>query len=182
MAGEEAARVLDAEVALDRGLEQVAERRGQRDREAEDERLAGRHDVLLVEREERDGDRGDACPPTKPSHDFPGEIAGAIRCRPIARPTKNARGVVGEHREQHREDQQAPVVRDRRAGASGSASPPPTHADAEQRHGEPGDGVLARARDEEHEQRGGTASQRIPASSHVVPPSCGAEEREERPT
>ena len=29
-------------------------------------------------------------PPTKPSHDFPGEITGAIRCLPIARPTKNA--------------------------------------------------------------------------------------------
>ena len=89
MACQDPARVLDAEVALDRRLEQVAERRGERDRGAERERLEivrkpwsyiAKNATAIAA----------SVPPTKPSHDFPGEIVGAILWRPIVRPTKYA--------------------------------------------------------------------------------------------
>ena len=54
MGRQETPAVLDLHVALERGLEQVPERRGDRDHEAENDRFPDRQVVLLVE-----GDEGD---------------------------------------------------------------------------------------------------------------------------
>ena len=84
--------VLDAQIALEHRLEEVAERSGQRDGDAEEERLADREERLavLVERRRRRRGSRPAVPKTKPSHVLPGEIAGASLCRPSARPPKYA--------------------------------------------------------------------------------------------
>ena len=79
--------VLDAEVALDRRLEQIAERRRERDGGAERERLEIVRKPWSYMAKKATAIAA-IVPPTNPSHDFPGEILGAILCRPIVRPTK----------------------------------------------------------------------------------------------
>src|SRR5205814_308226 len=54
---EEVAAVLDAGVALEERLEEVSDRRGECEHDPEDDRLADREEVLLVESDERDEDR-----------------------------------------------------------------------------------------------------------------------------
>src|SRR4051812_37261837 len=54
---QEATRVLHLRIALQGGLEEVAERCGDRDHGSQDERLRDRQEALLVERDERHGDR-----------------------------------------------------------------------------------------------------------------------------
>ena len=52
MARQQAPRVLDVHVPLERGLEQIAGGRGDREHDAERQRLPDREEVLLVERDE----------------------------------------------------------------------------------------------------------------------------------
>ena len=71
-------------------------------------------------------------PPTKPSHDFPGEIVGAILCRPD-RTADEVRGrVVREDRDQHGEDDE-PAVSGMSRSSIDDAEAAPDPDDAEQR-------------------------------------------------
>ena len=85
--GQQAAHVLDAEVALDHRLAEVAEGGGDHDGQAEQQRPATR---LAVEQQSAAATAPptaqNSADPAKPSQDFFGLTVGAIGCLPNSTP------------------------------------------------------------------------------------------------
>ena len=86
VAAEQRARVLHLHVPLEHRLEQVAERRRDREHGAEHDRLGDREEVLLVERDEGDEDRRGRAERRSPPTSCPARRVGAMRWRPSSRP------------------------------------------------------------------------------------------------
>ena len=131
MAGEERARVLDAQVALDEGLEQVAEGTCQRDEQPEHEAVDRPDDVLPVQHPPHH-DRADHHAGDEPLDG----LAGRDRRRQLAPPDQAAdrvgADVGGPRAEQHGEDEREGVVAQHHDGAEPDADP--DHAEDGQRH------------------------------------------------
>src|SRR5919198_5688012 len=134
VAGQQAPAVLDPQITLDGGLEQVAERRRDRDHRAEDERLTDCEEVLVVERKEGDEDRRycrcDEAFPRLPRRKHGRELvpadqeAGEVRQR-----------VGGEDGQQDGEGRKAPMLGDPAQQQDvGEAEADPAGADGCRRH------------------------------------------------
>ncbi len=109
MLAEEAAAVLDREVALDHRLEQVTERGRGGDAGADDQRVRSGQPVL-IEPGEPEGHRARDEAGDQPLDGFGGRDARRELGRPPQPPAEVGAGVADERREQHVEQQAVAVV------------------------------------------------------------------------
>ena len=120
VAAEQRARVLHAHVALEHRLEEVADRRGDREHHAEDDRLRRSSGSPACRARRRRRRSSPPCRTTNPSHVLPGEVLRRHLVPAEQPPADVGERVAGPDREQHGERRQPPVVRAARAAASGT--------------------------------------------------------------